>query len=56
MARKPQRLLDARNYKNYSEENSTDEIKSKSISLRSASKKYQIAKNTLWNKFLMFPN
>lgn len=53
MPRKPQRLLGARNYKNYSEEKlqqALDEIKSKSISLRGAAKKYQIAKNTLWNK------
>ncbi|CAH2015409.1 unnamed protein product [Acanthoscelides obtectus] len=53
MPRKPQRLLGARHFKNYSEgklQQAVDEIKSKPISLCSAAKKYQIAKNTLRNK------
>ncbi|KAJ8927327.1 hypothetical protein NQ314_020222 [Rhamnusium bicolor] len=53
MPRKPRRILGARNFKNYSQDKlqqALEEIRSKSISLRNAAKKYQISKNTLWNK------
>ncbi|KAJ8947645.1 hypothetical protein NQ314_008568 [Rhamnusium bicolor] len=53
MPRKPRHVLGARNYKNYSHyklQQALEEIRSKSISLRNAAKKYQISKNTLWNK------